>query len=224
MPASAPPRTRSGGNTSPGRAASVRPSTVAPIRRSGSATRRIGRRVSEASPNSSRLERPPREQAHQQADGRPRVAAVERARPPRRARRSRRRERAPRRRRARCRRPARAAPPPSTGCRRPVRARAPRRPRPRARRTAAPGARSTCRRAPGRSRAGVRIAGPSASRRHRCFTITSRVRYHVARAAASIVPILAPRGAACALRDAAAPRAASRPAPRACPRRCAGGT
>ena len=53
MPASAPPRTRSGGKTSPGAAGSARPSTVAPIRRSGSATRRIGRRVSEASPTSS---------------------------------------------------------------------------------------------------------------------------------------------------------------------------
>ena len=53
MPASAPPRTRSGGKTSPGRAGSTRPSTVAPMRRSGSATRRIGRRVSEASPTSS---------------------------------------------------------------------------------------------------------------------------------------------------------------------------
>ena len=162
MPASAPPRTRSGGKTSPGRAGSMRPSTVAPIWRSGSATRRIGRRVSEASPHSSvsngrpasrpmsrRMvvpELPQSSGAGRRAQAREADAADARLVA----------------RRARCRRPARAAPPPSTGCRRPARARAPRRRRPRARRTAAPGARSTCRPGPGRSRAAGPIAGPSA--------------------------------------------------------------
>ena len=42
----------SGGNTSPGRAGSTRPSMTAPIWRSGSASRRMGRFVSEASPSS----------------------------------------------------------------------------------------------------------------------------------------------------------------------------
>ena len=53
---------------------SSRPSGAA-----ASATRRIGRRVSEASPTQLGLERPPGQEARQQADRGPRVAAVERA-------------------------------------------------------------------------------------------------------------------------------------------------
>ena len=51
IPRSAPPRTRSGGKMSSGRAASLRPSIWAPICRSGAASRRMGRRVSDASPS-----------------------------------------------------------------------------------------------------------------------------------------------------------------------------
>ena len=104
---------------------SARPSIVAPIRRSGSATRRIGRRVSEASPASSVSNGRPASspisrrivvpelpqsigpagavQAREPDALDPRLVAGEHAP-----------------------RPARAAPPRSTGCRRPGRARSPR--------------------------------------------------------------------------------------------------
>src|SRR5688572_28366705 len=52
MPGSAPPLIRSGGKTSSGRAASCRLSMVAPIWRSGAASRAIGRRVSDTAPAS----------------------------------------------------------------------------------------------------------------------------------------------------------------------------
>ena len=79
------------------------------------------------------------------------------------------------------RRRARAAPPPSTGCRRPGPGRAPRRRRPRARRTAARGARSTCRRERGRRRAAGRNGGPSASVSS-ALVATARLTITVARA------------------------------------------
>ena len=174
MPARAPPRTRSGGNTSPGRAGSTRPSTVAPMRRSGSATRRIGRRVSEASPTSSvsngrpasrpissRIVVPELPQSSAPA------AAVRPAKPTPWTRAS---------------SPASTISTPSARSAAavdrlspPGRARAPRRRRPRAPRTAAPDARSTCRRAPGNSRATVPIAGPSAS----MSPPSSLLHYHV---------------------------------------------
>ena len=160
-------------------AGSTRPSTVAPMlaQRLGHAPHRPPRQRRVA--DQLGLERAAR-RAGPSAGGSWCPSCRSRARPPPPSGpRSRRPGCAPRRRPARSRRPARAAPPPSTGCPRPGRGRAPRRRRPRAPRTAARGARSTCRRGPGRCRAAVPIAGPSASSvsaGHRCFTTTSTPR------------------------------------------------
>ena len=145
IPRSAPePRTTSGAWPSV-------VSTSAPMRRSGAATRSIGRGVSDSSPVSvnspSCPARTPVEQAHE----RPRVAAVDRAgAQPAQARRPARRAR--RRRRPRPRRRARASRPPSPACRRSGRSRARPSPPRRARRSGRRGARSTCPRARRRAR------------------------------------------------------------------------
>ena len=217
------PRTRSGGKTSPGRAGSVRPSTVAPIRRSGSATRRIGRCVSEASPNSSRLERPPGEQAHRAAGSscpscRSRAAPPPRAGPskptPLNARlvagdRDVDAQRAQRRRR----RQVVAAPSQPARLDGAVRERAEQQ-------------RAVRDRLVARNAAGPAQRSRSPDRQQRFVGGSSLLHYHIRRVprGCGVLRTRSDLAAASGCRACRlpAPRAASPPAPRACPRRCAG--
>ncbi len=213
MPTSAPPRTRTGGKTSPGRAGSTRPSTVAPMRRSGSATRRIGRRVSDASPPRSVSNGRP---ASRPMSSRMVVPELPQSSAPAAAVQAREADALDARLVARqddvdTQRAQRRGGRQVVAA--PAQARGPRRRRRRAPRTAARGGRSTCR--PGtrqvpRSGPDRRTRSVEASSAMSCFTITSRggQPQRLLSAWSSPAPEARP--------------AAFRPAPPACRRRCAG--